>query len=51
MNNLDDSSDIKPTAMLRQIDVLSNDISGLEDSASDFKENGDFWDNKLQRQG
>lgn len=37
INNFNNSSDIKPLAMSRQIDMLNNDISGPEDSVSGLK--------------
>lgn len=37
INSLDDSSDIKPLAILRQVDVSNDGISDLEDSVSGFK--------------
>lgn len=51
LNNLvdssDDSLDIKLLAILRQVDVLSNDISSFGDSANSLEERRNILKNGL----
>lgn len=48
IDSLDNNSDIKLLAILKWIDILSNNILGLENSTSSLKKKNDFSRNKLQ---
>lgn len=48
INSLDNSSDIEPLAILKQIHIWNNNIPGLGDSASGLKEKKDLLRNKSQ---
>lgn len=44
----DDSLDTEPLAILKQIDILNNNISNLKDSANDLKKERDLFKNMSQ---
>lgn len=49
INNLDDNLDTELLAILKQVNLLNNSISGSVNNASSFKKRKDILKNRLQR--
>ena len=49
IDSLDNSLDIKPSAMLKQIIMPSRDILNLRDNSKSLEVNNDLLGNRIQR--